>query len=94
MLVGVEGTTGHQLFRAETPGAASLHVTFASEGVVVAERLGCYRADRLNPERGTVMVGNDARTGRERWHQRAGIVAVGSGASGWAQLTPGVLPAP
>jgi hypothetical protein len=84
VLVGVEGTTGHQLFRSQTPGPASLHVTFASDGVVVAERLGCHRADRPNPERGTVMVRYDARTRRERWHQRAGIVTVGLEDSGWA----------
>src|SRR6476659_1570106 len=77
VLVGVDGTTGHQLFRAETPGPASLRVTMASDGVVVAERLGCFSADLPDPERGTVIVGYDARTGRERWHQRAGIVSVG-----------------
>jgi outer membrane protein assembly factor BamB len=91
VLVGVDGATGHQLFRTQTPGPASLRVTFASDGVVVAERLGCFSADLPNSERGTVMVGYDARTGRERWHQRAGIVTVGP-QHGWAQLTPGVLP--
>src|SRR6476646_8614865 len=92
VLVGVDGTTGHQLFRTQTPGPASLRVTFASDGVVVAERLGCFSADQPNPEGGTVMVGYDARTGRERWHQRPGIVTVGPEAGGWARLTPGVLP--
>jgi hypothetical protein len=57
--VGVDGTTGPQLFRTRTPDPASLRVTFASDGVVVAERLGCFNADRPNPERSTVMVRYD-----------------------------------
>ena len=67
-------------------------MTFASDGVLVAERVGCFSADLQNPERGTLMVGYDARTGRERWHPRAGIVAVGLEGGGWTKFTPGVLP--
>jgi outer membrane protein assembly factor BamB len=48
--------------------------------------------DRTEGDRSTVLIGYDARTGRERWHQRAGVVAIGLESGGWAQLTPGVLP--
>ena len=92
VLVGIDGATGHRLFRTETPGPASLSVTFAADGVVVAERRGCLSADQVDFERATVMIAYDARTGRERWHQRAGMVTVGPESGGWAQLTPGVLP--
>ena len=38
------------------------------------------------------MVGYDARTGRERWTQPAGRIAVRSPVRGWPGLTPGILP--
>jgi outer membrane protein assembly factor BamB len=90
-LVGIAGNTGRQVFRTETPGPASLLVTSISNGVVVTERRGCFSADAPDAERATVMVGYDARSGRERWH-RAGLVTAGPEGGGWAQLAPGVLP--
>jgi outer membrane protein assembly factor BamB len=91
-LVGLDGRTGHELFRAKTDGPAVLDVVFASKGVVVVERRGCFSADLPDPDGSTVLVGYDDRTGKELWHHRAGVVAIGPGSSGWLGLTPGALP--
>jgi outer membrane protein assembly factor BamB len=90
-LVGVDGDTGKPRFRVETPGPGALVVTFSAARVVVAERRGCFSADTPGAEGSTVLVGYDARTGRERWH-RAGFVTDGPQTGGWAGLVPGVLP--
>jgi outer membrane protein assembly factor BamB len=86
VIAGYEATTGRRLFRTQTKGPAAMAIAVVAGGVVVAERRGCGSADLPEPEGSTVLVGYDARSGRERWHQRAGLFA-----DPVKHLTPGVL---
>jgi outer membrane protein assembly factor BamB len=88
VVAGFDGDTGRRLFRTETKGPAALSLVLADEDVIVAERRGCGSADLPEPDRSTVLVGYDARSGQERWHQRAGRHADPA-----EHATPGVLPA-
>jgi hypothetical protein len=44
-LIGIDGRTGEQAFRATTSGPAALTVVAATKETVVAERRGCFSAD-------------------------------------------------
>lgn len=96
ILIGVDGRSGETLYRTEVGqrSGASLRIILEANGVLLVERRRCFSESRQYRAGDVVLVGLEARTGRQLWQRPDHSIAAREPeeASGWASPADGNVP--